>query len=245
MALAIAQPDAGYEGPDKVQETARKFYDLDDFPGFYAQFSDPHERRTAVGSTFRLLRASSRRLHRQHFRSDKTCGNDPQKRRRDGVFLLENPPESDKVLSTQGVASGPVSFMSVFDVATETIKQGGTRRGANMGILRVDHPDILKFITCKTDNERMTNFNISVAVTDDFMRAVETGSDYALLNPRTGKEIEKLSARDVFDKIVRLGLEKRRTGHHLHRRHEPGQSHAPGRPDRKHQSLWRTAPASL
>ncbi|MCJ7425979.1 MAG: vitamin B12-dependent ribonucleotide reductase [Dehalococcoidales bacterium] len=111
-------------------------------------------------------------------------------------------PEGDFVKSTSGVASGPVSFMEVFDTTTNVTKQGGTRRGANMGILSVDHPDIMRFITAKEDPRKLTNFNISVAVTTEFMDAVKTGADYELVNPRTQKVEGKLNAREVFDKIV-------------------------------------------
>ena len=111
-------------------------------------------------------------------------------------------PKDDMVRSTGGVASGPVSFMKVYNQSTEHIKQGGTRRGANMGILRVDHPDVLDFISCKTDTKEITNFNISVAVTDAFMKATLTGEKYDLINPRSGKVIRQLDARDVLKKIA-------------------------------------------
>ncbi|MCK5124271.1 MAG: adenosylcobalamin-dependent ribonucleoside-diphosphate reductase, partial [Dehalococcoidia bacterium] len=111
-------------------------------------------------------------------------------------------PTSDRVGSTGGIASGPVSFMRAFDVTTDVIKQGGMRRGANMAILNVEHPDILKFITAKEDSEALTNFNLSVAVTDKFMKAVGKGTDYNLVNPRTGEVEDNLNAKEVFDKIV-------------------------------------------
>lgn len=112
-------------------------------------------------------------------------------------------PHHDIVHSTKGVSSGPISFMSVFDVATETIKQGGTRRGANMAMLRVDHPDIMDFIKVKADLKKLNNFNISVAVTNTFMEAVENDEDYDIVNPRDNSVVSKKSARKVFKQIVK------------------------------------------
>jgi len=111
-------------------------------------------------------------------------------------------PKDDPVSTTGGIASGPVSFMKVFNTGTEVIKQGGTRRGANMGVLRIDHPDIIEFIWAKENPEELANFNISVAITDSFMKAREKDETYPLINPRTGKVVRRLKARDVFRQIT-------------------------------------------
>ncbi|MCX5701143.1 MAG: vitamin B12-dependent ribonucleotide reductase [Candidatus Omnitrophica bacterium] len=112
-------------------------------------------------------------------------------------------PKNAVVRTTGGIASGPISFMRVYDAATEAVKQGGTRRGANMGILRVDHPDVMEFTTCKENNKQITNFNISIAITDDFMKKLEKGEDFDLIDPHTHGSVKKINPKEIFDLIVK------------------------------------------
>jgi ribonucleoside-diphosphate reductase alpha chain len=116
-------------------------------------------------------------------------------------------PKDDSVQSTGGIASGPISFMKVFNMATEVIKQGGTRRGANMGVLSVDHPDIMEFITIKKHLNEMENFNLSVGITKSFMEALQKGDDYDLINPRTKQPIRHIKAEEVFKELVNAAWE--------------------------------------
>ncbi len=207
VAGVIAQEDRKYGASNgAIEEVARSFYDLMTTGGFEpnsptlmnagrplgqlsACFVLPVEDALSNGSSgiYDTLRA----MALVHQSGGGT-----------GFSFSRLRPEGDPVRSTMGVASGPVSFMRLYDSSTEVVKQGGTRRGANMGILRVDHPDIRAFIRCKNDTSQVTNFNISVAITDAFMAAVEAGEDYDLISPRTGEVIGRENAPEIFDMIV-------------------------------------------